>query len=184
MLAKSPVTRINGILVADLVAGQGSAERLEKVKQTLLLISKVDPRRYRRIAADLERIVITKARSAAEYVPAASACFIDAPYVETRSLEVLATAIVHESTHARLGKVRAANRRETRFRVERRCVLEEIAFLQRVGGTQPLIAELTRRLNEPWWTDHLVFQKRVEQLRGLGVPRWLLRIYESLFAPG
>jgi hypothetical protein len=126
----------------------------------------------------------THARSAAEYVSRASACFIDAEYVDTRSPEVLASAIAHEATHARLSRAGISNRPLLRPRVERRCVLEEVSFLSRIEGSEPLIASLIKRLDEPWWSDEQLFQRRVEQLTRLGVPIWALRVYEYLFAPG
>lgn len=183
MLANSPSRQIAGVLVADITAEPQSNVRLDKVTQAMLLVHELDPRRFRRIVSDLRRIVITRAQSAAEYVSAASACFMDAAYVETRSREVLASAIVHEATHARLTKRGIPNHPELRSRIEHRCVREEIAFLRRVEGSEPLVKALIERLNEPWWTDDLAYKRRVDQLRGLGAPAWLVRIHGFLFRP-
>ena len=148
------------------------------------IIHEADPRRFRRVVSDIRLIAITRARSAAEYIRAASACFLDARYVELRTPEVVAAAIVHEATHARIDRRGIRARADLRVRIERRCVREEIAFLSRLDNSAPLVASLTERLSEPWWTDDLVFQKRVEQLRRLGVPNWLLRAHGFLFRPG
>lgn len=183
MESNSPLRHVDGLRIVDIAAELPSLARLERIESALACVRKLAPRRYRRVTTDLRRIVITRARAAGEYVPAAGACFLDAEYVETRSREVIASAIVHEATHARLWGRGIRYGSAIRGRVERRCILEEIDFLQHAEGTSDLISVLEQRLTTRPVTDDSVFQRRVEQLRRLGVPGPLLRAYDFVFRP-
>lgn len=146
MLAQSPQTVARGMTIVDITASEDSALLLKRIADALHVFAALDARRWRRATQDLSRIVLTHARAAAKYVPSASACFVDVAYTRCQTPEVIASAIVHEATHARLWKAGIRYESWRRARIERRCIREELAFLACTRDTQGLIEVLQARL--------------------------------------
>ena len=78
---------------------------LQRIEQALQLIKRNDRIRYDRLLRDLQRVwVLLLPSSAASFEYRIYTCEIDTRYClsETTTPELLAAAIVHEATHARL----------------------------------------------------------------------------------
>lgn len=145
-------------------------EAREQVAWGLALILHYDPRRFARLRADLRGIQVYQfaVRKAAHYD--LGYCVLSPSLVFGRNKIHIACTIVHEATHARL------HRRKVRYdtpakrvRVERRCVAEEIAFVEKIPGTQAYLEWLQSTVaeikpeeytNEAMWTSE--FQDSLE----------------------
>ena len=173
---------IDGLWVGGLEATSPAWSRLE---QALQLIKAHDPRRYRRLLRDLERVwVRLLVEGLGSFNQALSACQLDERFLlaETTSPEEVAAAIVHEATHARLMRCGIGYREDLRARVEAVCSRRELAFAARLpnSGTVRQQAEL-RLANIPpeYWTNQSFadrfYPSSADALRYLGVPNWLIR---------
>jgi hypothetical protein len=60
-----------------------------------------------------------------------------------------------------------------RERIERRCVMEEIAFVQHFPGSEGLVQGARERLQTAWWTGEYGSQHRARLIEALNPPRWL-----------
>lgn len=96
--------------------------------EALVLMNNVDPRRFGRARKSIRRILIAPIRDNAYWVLSGT-CILSDEQVDGGSTVGIAT-VVHEAVHARLDHW--ANGPELRSRIERRCLLEQIAFVERV----------------------------------------------------
>ena len=177
----SPQTKIEGVLLID-ATGSSMSEESNVVEGALRLIAQADPARFARLRRDLGRILLAS-QGGPEYLHIARACILNASEVRRQSPERVAMTLVHEATHARLSRAGFANAWALRHRIERLCVNEEIAFAQLVPGTESLIKEAQRALDVPWYTEHQLFERKIAQLRSLGRPEWMLRLYRFVLEP-
>jgi len=130
---------------------------IAKVVEALLLIEQLDPRRYRRIAHDVPRILVARANGA-RYWFVTNTCLLDLNELERDSTGMTALAIVHEAIHARLARQGIFSWPHLRYRIERRCVAEErtlVDLLRHAGweGTEKVAAWLDSSLQTPWWAQ-------------------------------
>jgi hypothetical protein len=177
--------RIDGLWVS---AG-GNDEEAElglcRVEKALGLIKTYDRRRYDRLCRDLERVWVG-------VVPGGLACFhsylwiceLDRRFVldEATSAEVIAAAIVHEATHARLWRAGISYDEERRQRVEEVCFRRELAFAAKLpNGRQVCEDAEAKLLGYPasYWTDAAFTERSLDEhseaLRNLGVPDRIVR---------
>lgn len=157
----------------------------ERVAQTLDLIKASDPRRYRRILRDIDRILVAPLMTGAEaqYSREINACEIDERYMlgEHCAPELAASVIVHEATHARLEHMGFVYVEERRQRIEKVCVRRELAFLAKVRGAEAAREAIDSRMRHTSDLSAEGFAERRqtgerEVLRYLGVPNWLVPI--------
>lgn len=152
-----------------------------RVALALDLIAASDPRRFERIRRDMPNIRVIRAGGG--FLEAAvPTCVVDWPDVMWNPVAHLAATIVHEATHARLHRAGIGYPAAWQRRIERRCVLEEIAFLRRLpdGGATAARreAEMEPALAGEWWLPHHAIERAISQARAERVPRWLLRWLE------
>jgi hypothetical protein len=171
---------IDGVEVVD--ATPVSREEMKTVTAALDLIARADVRRFARLRRDLRRVILVT-HGGPEYVHAIRGCVISANDVRQQSAERVAMTLVHEATHARLGALGFAHKWTLRDRIEKRCVEEEISFIQRVPGTDRLLKEARKALVTSWHSDSQLFERTILQLRSLGRPEWLLSLYRVLLEP-
>jgi hypothetical protein len=159
---------------------QGDAG-LRRVEEALAIIKTFDRRRYDRIVQDLELVWV-------RLLPAALACFneslraceIDTRFAldEASEPEIIAAAIVHEATHARLARCGIRYDENMRTRIEAICVRRELAFAARLpNGESTQIWSATRLRTPPEVLTDAAFSHRtregeIEVLRLLGTPEW------------
>jgi hypothetical protein len=152
-----------------------------RIALALDLIAAVDPRRFARIRRDMPNIRVIRA-GGGFFEAAIPTCVVDWPHVMWNPVVELAKTIVHEATHARLHRAGIDYPERWQRRIERRCLLEEVAFLRRLpdGGAQAARreAQVEPALASEWWLPHNAIERAIAQARAESVPRWLLRWLE------
>lgn len=100
-----------------------------------------------------------------------------------RTTEDIASAIVHEATHARLWRYGFRYPEEMRSRIEAVCFRRERAFATKLPNGEKIQDLAARSLaayaGQEHWTDEVRRQRQEEgvirALEYLGVPKWLMR---------
>ena len=158
---------------------------IERVEAALRLIERCAPLHYLRVKNSLARIwVHLVPHGAGCYLHSLNACVLDERIVasETITIEWIASAIVHEATHARLEKLGIRYVEAARVRIERICICRELDFVRRLSGAAALQEEITQNLNRcrgenSRYTDQNMWQQidqgNAEILRYLGAPEWV-----------
>jgi hypothetical protein len=183
MLRMSTSRHVDGLWVGTF---EGEAEPvLRRVDEALCLIKTYDRIRYDRLLRDLKRIwvkVLFGNLGCFNY--ALWACELDTRFVldETSSPEVIASAIVHEATHARLWRCGIGYDEEFRHRVEAICFRRELAFAAKLPSGEQLRENAQAKLegySPTYWTNAAFAERSLEgekeAMRYLGFPEWLLR---------
>jgi hypothetical protein len=127
-LAASSGRQVEGIWIGAYFA----PEHLSRVERALLLVKQHSPLHYSRIIRDLERIwIFLLPDGLAEYNHSLRACVLDERFVadSATSVERIASAIVHEATHARLERYGIGYDEDQRARIEAICFRRELALL-------------------------------------------------------
>jgi hypothetical protein len=105
--------------------------------------------------------------------------------LKTTTVEWIASAIVHEATHARLEKLGIRYDEAVRQRIERICARRELDFARHLSGVDALQEEITWRLDRcseenASYTDQNMWENTVqgnaEILRHLGTPEWVIAL--------
>jgi hypothetical protein len=190
-LWSSTSKRIDGLWVGT-IEGQSGAI-LERVEAALTLIKAHDQPRYNRLARDFDRVWVRLIPyGLACYNEAIGACELDTRFVlaEDSTPELIASAIVHEATHARLMRCGIGYGQELRARVEAVCFRREIAFAARLPKGDRARESAERSLEfystDAFWTDVASTERNLDgataTLRYLGIPEWLVRSFATLYA--
>lgn len=104
---------------------------LQRVEAALRLIERFSPLHYRRIKSSLARIWVQLVpHGAGCYLHSSNACLLDERVVasETTTIEWIASAIVHEATHARIEKWGVRYDEAVRPRIERIAAPPHVGF--------------------------------------------------------
>ena len=176
-LTRHPIA--GGFKIVDFAPKGTFASVLPVVNEAIDLIATYDPRRYHRIRRDIRYIIVarTPLSEVAEYWPNLRACILDPSFVGSHAAGSIALSIVHEATHARLWKAGVRYGENVRARVERRCILEEIAFARRVPDGGELESEARGRLHDPaFWGDEAMRSRQQKRLEAIGMPAWVRRL--------
>jgi len=106
------------------------------VRLAIACIAEYDPRRFARLKADLRGILIYpfSRQITAAYNRSTGFCELSPSAAISNDWLHTACLIVHEGAHARFPRLRG-NDPERRVRIERACMSQEIAFLERVPTT-------------------------------------------------
>ena len=176
--------RIDGLWIGT---GEREPERvLRRVQAALGLIKAYDRLRYDRLIRDVARVwVRVVPHGLGTFNEPIKACELDTRFVlaETSSAEAIASTIVHEATHARLLGCGIGYEDEIPARVETVCFRRELAFAAKLPNGEQVLQSVERTLQSSstpgFWTDttfnERVDEGRVEALRHLGAPDWLVR---------
>jgi hypothetical protein len=176
---------IDGLWIGS--AGWDSEPALQRVEAALRLIERFAPLHYRRVKNSLSRIWVQLVpHGAGCYLHSLNACLLDERVVasETTTLEWIASAIVHEATHARLEKWGIRYDEAVRLRIERICARRELDFARHLSGVDALQEEIMWRLDRneenASYTDQNMWEKidqgNAEMLRHLGTPEWVIAL--------
>ena len=108
----------------------GDRQEIDRVVHALSIIRQQDPIRYRRLLRDLRRIWVLVIPYRGQFQESTWTCQLDQRVVldEKTPLELIASVIVHEATHARLARVGIEYREEMRHRIEQVCIRRQMAF--------------------------------------------------------
>lgn len=125
------------------------------------LIANYEPHRYARLKADLRGILVYAfARDPrARYNRSTGFCELSPCLALTDDVVTIASSIVHEGTHARLRQVGKRDPAD-RLRIERLCLAQQVAFLERLPGMSERAAEIRavrERLSVEDYTDAAVW---------------------------
>jgi hypothetical protein len=182
LLSVSATTTIDGFWIGS-VDGTNS---LARVEESITLIKKFDRRRYDRIRRDLDRIwVHLLPGDVARFNPDLRACELDSRFVNNCPPDFIAAAIVHEATHARLWRAGQCYEENTRERIEKICIQQEIIFAAKLPNSEETREWAEKALlDQPDLSDD-AFGTRdkagtIDALRHLGVPDWLIQTSLSL----
>jgi hypothetical protein len=163
------------------------------VRNALGLIKTHDPVRYRRLTRDLKRIWVTRdGGPVAHFAYRLDACVLNTRFVlsQDSTPELIAAAIVHEATHARLWGYGIGYDEELRSRVEAVCIRRELAFCAKLPDGQRVREWCEYKLawcrNRANLSDEGLAKQRTEEakqhreetvreLLQLGVPLWFIR---------
>jgi len=167
---------VDGLLVI------GDRREIDRVVHALSIIRQQDPIRYRRLLRDLRRIWVLVIPYRGQFQESTWTCQLDQRFVldEKTPLELIASVIVHEATHARLARVGIEYREEMRHRIEQVCIRRQMAFTKALPRAAEAFDEAKSMLdNLPDMSDVAMteeaFAAEVEAARYVGVPEWLLR---------
>jgi hypothetical protein len=187
-LAASSGREVDGIWIGTYFA----PEHLSRVERALLLVKQHSPLHYSRIVSDLERIwIFLLPDGLAQYWHSLRACVLDERFVAdpATSVERIASAIVHEATHARLERYGIGYDEDQRARIEAICFRRELAFAVRLPDGAGLQQDIAGDLNwypanPDYFRDTPAIERRangeMEMLRHIGVPNWLIRATPTL----
>ena len=133
------------------------------------LIAQFDPPRFARIARDLKGILVYpfSPRPRAQYIRSFGYCELSTSTLLGDDFVSAACMIVHEATHARLRRVRA-HEAEQRLRVERACIAQEIAFLERLPHMSSRVEsaqDMLKSLNAEDYTDAALWADYLSEWR-------------------
>lgn len=175
LISKSHHTRrIDGVQVLA-----SEMANLERVETALNLIREHDPVRHGRLIRDLEQIwVWAIPGSVGRFRHLGWTCDLDKQFVETTAPDLIASAIVHEATHARLFRMGIGYEEAIRERVEQICLRRELAFARKFPDEIAVQWAEASLHSLPDLSDERFAQRRGEDYRALflrnGVPRWLV----------
>ena len=159
-----------------------------RVEGALQLMKQRSPLHHSRVLRYLDRIwVDVLAGARASYWRKLNACKIDERFVlqQETTFEQIASAIVHETTHARLERQGVAYDEAKRHRIEAICMRRQLDFVSRLPSHEALQEQLKLMLdhysnNAEFFTDSNMLERSddgaFEALRYLGVPNWLVAL--------
>lgn len=104
---------------------------------------------------------------------------------ETTSIAQIASAIVHEATHARLMRLGFGYEEPKRLRIERICFGAQRGFARRLPDGEELVKEVEESqayYGEAYFSDAGRREADLEGLRMLGVPKWIVWLLAKLFS--
>jgi hypothetical protein len=183
MLRLSAGKRIDGLWVGTYFQTNAGTV-MRRIEEALHLIKVHDPRRYDRLGKDLTRVWVRLIPGAlARFAPTQEACELDERFVlaETSSPELIAAAIVHEATHARMWRRGIGYDERLRARVEAACFRRELAFAAKLPNGERVREQARDALAIPpaSWTNNAAHDREVDGaaavLCHLGAPNWLVR---------
>jgi len=145
-----------------------SAEVVTRVKNALILLEEHDPRCYRRLKTDCQRIwVKVSAGTIGEYVEGLRTICLDEQFVASRMNRDsdIAAIIVHEAMHARLCSYGIVYGDRDRGRIERACFRREVAFASMFPESD-FISKVKhlQALPDTDWRHDKLYLRRVEAM--------------------
>lgn len=160
---------------------------LHRIEEALALIKQNDSIQYSRVLRYLRRILV-------DLLPgdhgcfrsAIQACVLDKRFIltATSTLEMIASTIVHEATHAKLEHCGIVYEEKQRARIEAICFRRELSFTARLPQGRKLHEQVARSLewysaNPSYFSDENLTQRNtlgyVEAARFLGTAGWVVR---------
>jgi hypothetical protein len=163
-----------------------SPEHLPRVEEAFGLIRQHSPLQYSRIIRDLQRIwIFLIPDGLAAYRRSLKACVLDERFVAdaATNLQQIASAIVHEATHARLERYGIEYEEAARARIEAICSRRELAFARCLPDSVQLKEDIVSYLDvypssRDYFSDARLLERHDDgegaMLRHAGVPGWLI----------
>ena len=169
----------------------GSKQEVDRVTEALSLIRLYDGVHYRRIVRDLARIwVMVLPGNIGQFRESTWTCELDERFVlgEKTTSELIASAIVHEATHARLSRGGIRYEEESRIRIEQICIRRQLAFAATLpnesearGWAEQISEGLSSDMSNAAMAKRS-FEGLIESARHIGLPEWFINIGIALQA--
>ncbi len=166
---------VEGVRVCVSLSTDDSDEVFAKVTEALRLIIRHAPRVSARIRKDVKTLLFADV-SGGRYLAGLRTSMIGVDYARRVPPLDLAMMFVHEATHARLARAGFRYLGARRERIERICIEAEIAFAERVPGSETAIDSARALQENEWWTPERSGEDAIAELRRRGLPEWITRI--------
>ena len=194
MLAIANWRTMHGVKVglAPLLDEELGSRAFERVQAAFDLIAEHAPRRINRIARDIRFFWIRRAVYAPAYfIQSTKVCVLDRNFLTAPDTTpaLIAAAVIHEATHARLENRGIQYSEPARPRIEAICDAQSVDFAQKLPDGGSLCRQLIegRAADLTHWTDqnlsrrmmeakHTELQAAREELDQSDLPTWLKRI--------
>jgi hypothetical protein len=147
--------------------------------ESLRLLSAYAPRHMNGLTRAVRCVLLQRAPNSS-FLTASRVIVLDLSMVRRGDPLLLAAILVHEATHARIAAAGIHAYRDLQARIERRCLLEQVGFLCKVPGGEPLAEYFSQFFEVRWWDNANVTKRRVGYFSDIGVPIWLVRLYASV----
>lgn len=112
-------------------------EAVRRIEAAIEMIAIYDRRRLSRLRRTDTVFALTDLLPGCSYAELGNYIVLGLEAVETWTRQTLATAIVHEATHARIANTGILSNRGNMHRIEQRCVAEEISFVRCYPTSNP-----------------------------------------------
>jgi hypothetical protein len=146
-----PSQRLAGFRLMLLASDADNELAKERISAALGLLESTSALFYRRVVRYIKQIVVWPGPYTASVRP--QTLQLSHAHLDPVDALELASVLVHEATHLKIGAWRIPYDDEHRERIERLCVKEQTAFLRSAGSDGIVMAEiLEERLASPWWT--------------------------------
>jgi hypothetical protein len=146
-----PSQRLLGFRLMLLASDADNELAKERIAAALGLLESTSTVFYRRVVRYVKQIVVWPGPYTAAVGP--RTVQLSTAHLDPVDALELASVLVHEATHLKIGAWRIPYDDEHRERIERLCIKEQTAFLRSAGGDGIVMAEiLEERLANPWWT--------------------------------
>jgi hypothetical protein len=130
----------------------------------------------------------TERYRSAYWLDEAALCVLTTRYLESPTVTVhdVALTLVHEGMHARLCAWGVPYPDGRRAQVEVICAMAELALARRMPHLPHLAERLEHRIekwarsNETPWSNETMRQDKLDYLRELGTPKWLMALLEPI----
>lgn len=165
--------RVDGFEIVD-ASDERSPDAHEQIRRALRLIAEALPTAHARLRRDVRRVILLQS-GGPEYWPFANAIALAHGAVKDGDTSLVAMALLHEGTHARLWRAGIGYPQAERGRIERLCISAELRLARRLSNRLELEKFAQAKLSTEWWTDEAQARRTQRVLRELGWPSWLLR---------
>jgi hypothetical protein len=182
---------VDGLWVGS-YRGENAEAALQRLEEALRLIKTCDRPRYNRLTRDLDRVWVRLTPwGSAHFDQSLWACILDERFVlaETTDAEMIAGAIVHEATHARLDRCGFGYEEDQRERIEAVCNRRMLAFARKLpdGHGVRAWAEANLAVEPSYYDDAASRERTLEgnlQILEEVKPRWLGRLILAIYKAG
>jgi hypothetical protein len=173
----------DGLTIAVLEVQHAAADVVRRVTDALILLENHDPRGYRRLKKDCERVwVKVLVGTISEYRHGVRTILVDERFLMSHPTSDIAAVFLHEAMHARLCAQGVVYGDEGRRKVEQACFRRELEFASKFPESAPFIATVQRIQEMPdseWTYKHLHTQRMNAATRALsylGTPSLVARL--------
>jgi hypothetical protein len=184
ILWTAPTRQIHGLRVAVTSRDPQLLDLIwTKVEEALLLLQRQHPRGYRTVMRQVRRVIVGFSPiNPGRWHHRLRLCFVSIEwYAQPRtSAADLASTLLHEATHGRLENLGYRYTPRYRVRLEAICTRAEMELAAALPDAATRQAALAERLEQMsvLYSDVSISQWKLQALRKLGAPVWLLRALE------
>jgi hypothetical protein len=162
-----PSALVEGFSVVN-VSRVGDEIVLGRLRDALVLLKRSDLRAYARARRYLRRLILSHTGGRGEYWYGMGICVLDADYIVANDVELLAMAVVHESIHGRLDRLRVRTTSANVSRVEHLCSQAELHLANHFSDRERYVKIVEDALQSQWWSQARTAERSARRLRAAG----------------